>query len=208
MAAEEGQTGRRLLACNVGCLGPKIDPTAVASSSTFISLTFSAPYAAYSSVSSGYAMSFGICSALNGGNFTATAAPYYGNGACNYRNVTVSYVTGDTMGKLSFVYNVTFYQLPANAALLANQTAALAAALPSSNTSAVGSVAYGMFATMGGALSTLTGVTLGYGLFAPPPSQPPPQPPPPPTPPMSRPPNASGVGRPPSVMSPLGSVTW
>ena len=174
MAAEEGLTGRRLLACNVGCLNTKIDPTAIASSSTFIYTTFNAPYANYASISHGYAMAFGICYNQNGGSITATSP-------CNYRNVTVLFTTGDTAGKLNFVYNVTFYQLPANAAQLANQTAALLAALPSTNVAAVGSVAYGMYATQGGALSTLTGVTLGYGPFAPPPS--PSLSPPPPTPP-------------------------
>ena len=173
-AAEDGFTGRRLLACSTACLGPKIDGTALASNVTYISTAFSAPYAGYSGASNGYSMAFGICYQQNGGNFTATSP-------CNYRNVTVLYVTGDTAGKQSFVYAVTFWQLPANAAQLAIQTASLVAALPSTDTTAVGSVAYGMYATSGGALSTLSGVTLGTGGYAAPPmTSPPPHPPLPP----------------------------
>ena len=186
-AAEEGGTGRRLLACSTGCLAHRIDASAIASNATYIHAQFNsfiAPYEAYAGVSNGYAMAFGICYQQNGGSFTASSP-------CNYRNVTVAYVNGDTGGKQDFTYAVTFWQLPANAAQLANQTATLLAALPSTNTSAVGSIAYGMWAMAGGSLSTLTGVTAGTGSYAVPPmpSPPPPVPPVPPSPPPAPPPS-------------------
>ena len=97
----------------------------------------------------------------------------------NYRNVSVSYVTGNTVTKSDFVYNVTFWDFTGSVNLTAFP-AALAAALPSTNVSAVGTIAYGMYFTQGGGLSLLSQVLLGWGSFAPPPAPPGGYPSPPP----------------------------
>jgi len=132
---------RRLLACGTACLAPKLDPTAVASAGTLIELAFSAPYLSYASPAGSYPIAYGICYVLG----------------CNYRNVTVVLSTADAVNKKDFVYNVTFFDYAGSSNITAFP-AALSAALPSTNTSAVGTVAYGMSFTQGGALSTLTGV--------------------------------------------------
>ena len=102
-------------------------------------MTFSSAYLSYASASSGYAIAYGVCYVLG----------------CNYRNVTVGYLTGDTVNKVDFVYNVTFYNLPGSSNITAFP-AALIAALPSTTPTTVGTLAYGMAATVNGALNTLS----------------------------------------------------
>lgn len=173
--------GRRSLqSCGTGCLSAKIDPAAVPSYPVLIETKFSAPFSNFAGASSSPSMAFGICYALG----------------CNYRNVTVTYVTGDTSSKQDLVYSVVFYTMPGSLNLTAFP-AALSASLPSTS-STVGSVAYGMSITQGGALSTLVCVypASSYTLSALPPTPPnpppipllpPPAPPLPPTPPIALP---------------------
>jgi len=156
--------GRSLLAAcgGSGCLAPynRFSASAVFSAPTFISVNFSSPYISFASQQP--AIAYGICSVIG----------------CSYRNVTVSYVTGDAT-KLKLVYNVTFIS-QAGVDPSAFPTA-LATALPSSSPATPGTIAYGV--AVGGALSTLVSISLGYGPFAPPaPPSPPalPSPPPPP----------------------------
>jgi len=162
---------RSFLACGNGCLNPKLDPSAVASAPSLFEVKFSTPYQNYAGGSNGPQMSYGICLALG----------------CNYRNVTVAYITGDTVGKQDFAFSVVFYTLPGVDTNVL--PAAFAAALPSTNATASGTIAYGLALLTGGAL-TATGVYAGIGNFtlpppSPPPSSPspsPPLPPPPPSP--------------------------
>jgi hypothetical protein len=106
-----------------------------------IETKFSAPYASYSAAPGSYQMAYGICYVLG----------------CNYRNATVTFVTGDRAGKQDFVYSVVFYTMPGSSNLTAFP-AALSAALPSTSPTTPGTIAYGMGSTQNGALSTLVGV--------------------------------------------------
>ena len=124
-------------------------------------------------------MAFGICYVLG----------------CNYRNVTVTYLNGDATSKQDFAYTVVFYVQPGSANITA-YPAALIALLPSASPTTVGTIAYGMYFTQGGALSTLTGVypatsyTFPAALPPMPPLPPPITPPPPPALPPPPPPAA------------------
>jgi len=130
-------------------LNAKLDPAAVPSAPTIFTAQFFGPYLNALGANNGPQMSFGICYALG----------------CNYRNATV-YNMGVSADKQVAVFNITFYTLPgANASVL---PALLAAALPSLNVSAVGTIAYGMAFSQGGALSLLSGVVRGYGSLSPP----------------------------------------
>jgi len=151
---------RRLLACNSGCLAPKLDPAAVASATTALELKFASPFTSCGADSSGYAIAYGVCVALG----------------CNYRNVTARYVTGN-LDSTDVVYAVTFFALPGSANLTL-YPAALAYALPSTSPTTAGTLAYGI--ATGGAIGGLAGVFLGYGGLIAPPS-PPPAPPLPPS---------------------------
>jgi hypothetical protein len=151
---EVGAARRRVLACDTGCVSPRIHATAAASPTTYLELAFDHPFQAYASVSSQYQVSFGICYAQNDGDFSATTP-------CNYRNVTVTLVDGDAVGRQRFVYSVNFWQLPSALDQLSAQVAALQNALPSNDTEAVGSLLYGLRHTRGGALVTLTSVSTG-----------------------------------------------
>jgi len=111
-------------------------------------------------------MAFGICYVLG----------------CNYRNVTITFLTGDSVGLQDFVYSVVFYTLPGvdTTAL----PAALDNALPSPFATMAGTVAYGIANLQGGALSSLSGVYPGtWYVFSTgaeiPPLPPLPSPPPP-----------------------------
>ena len=128
-----------LHACGSGCLGPKLDPKAVASEPELIEVSFSAPYFDYATPSGSYPMAFGICHSLG----------------CNYRNVTVTFVEGDTVSKQRLVYAVRFFSLPPDQPQWAVD---LAKALPSSDKSDQASVVYGMYFTQGGALPTVVSV--------------------------------------------------
>ena len=105
-----------------------------------------------------YSYAFGICYNQNGGVFTSTFP-------CNYRNISLNFVEGTAAAA---VYNVTFYQLAANAGYLGMQVNALLAALPSTP-GTVGGIAYGMSAVQGGNIAGITSVTAGLGPFTPPP---------------------------------------
>jgi hypothetical protein len=166
--------------CGTACLSPKIASNAVASSPVLIETTFSGPFAAFAGVATGYAISYGICYVVG----------------CNYRNVTTNFTTANA-GQNDVVYTVTFFNLPGSSNITAFP-AALSAALPSLSPATVGTIAYGISFTQGGALSTLTGVyPVPYLNSALPPASPPPaaaSPPPavvaasPPPPPMPSPP--------------------
>jgi len=156
-----------LQACEGGCLGPKLDPAAVASAPVYIETTFSAPFLNFAAVASTYQLAFGICYAIG----------------CNYRNVTLALATADFVLKEDAVYLVLFYALPGSESLTAFP-AALYAALPSTSPTTVGTVAYGMSSTQGGAIPTLTGVfpVPSRNAPLPPAAYPPPARPPLPTP--------------------------
>jgi len=139
-ADEQPQTARRLLACGNGCLAPKRDALAVPSYPTLIYTTFGAAYSNFAAPASGYPMAYGICYVLG----------------CNYRNVTVTFVTGDLVAKQDFVYSVVFYALPGSSNLTAFPNA-LAAALPSTEPVS-GSLVYGLTSTTLGAMPWLTAV--------------------------------------------------
>jgi hypothetical protein len=139
------RSGRELRACGNGCLAPKFAFGAVPSSQVLIDTTFSSPFPNYAGVSSGYAIAYGICYVIG----------------CNYRNVTVSFVSGNVVAQNQFVYSVIFYAL-AGSSNLTVFPASLLAALPSKNASAAGSIAYGISFTQGGALSMLNGVDFVY----------------------------------------------
>jgi len=103
-----------------------------------IETRFASPFNSYALVSSGYAIAYGVCSALG----------------CNSRNVTVTLVTGDTAAKLDFaVYRVVMFWLHGAA-----PPPDLNLALPSADVAAVGSVAYGIFNVALGAVAGLTGI--------------------------------------------------
>jgi len=173
-----GEAGalRRLQACGTGCMHPRLDPSAVPSYPVLLEITFSRPFDNYAVQSLRPPMAFGICYVLG----------------CNYRNVTVTYVAGDIVRRADFVYSVVFYTMPGSSNVTAFP-AALLAALPSTSTSTVGTIAYGMSFVQGGAISTITGVYVAgagpsastYVPPAPPPRLPPmtmpPTPPSPPT---------------------------
>ena len=158
-------TGRRLQACGNGCILPKLDSTAVPSYPVMIETKFSSQFTGYATLSTGYQMAYGICYALG----------------CNYRNVTVTYLTGDETGMQDFVYRIVFYTLPGISTTAL--PAALSAALPSTSTTVSGTMAYGMVLATGGALPSLSGVYpassyTGSALPpAPPMASPPPGPP-------------------------------
>jgi len=178
------------MACGSGCLAAKIDAAAVPSSPVLMEARFSAPYPNYASPSNSGPMAYGICVIVG----------------CNYRNVTVTMLTGDVSSKSDAVYSVVFYvMLPAGLASLTAFPSALSAALPSTSPSTPGTVAYAMSSAAGGALSTLAGLypvpslnsALPPAQWLPPPppagSAPPPIPrpplPPPPSPPLPGPPS-------------------
>ena len=98
-------------------------------------------------------MAYGVCYAIG----------------CNYQNVTVTYLAGNTSSYTEAVYAFVFYADPAAAPV--DYASALTAALPSLNSSAPGTVAYGMAFTQGGSIGTniLAGVRASYGSYAPPP---------------------------------------
>jgi len=183
-ASPLAQAGRRRLqTCGSGCQQPFLAGNAVASYPVRIALSYSSNFSAYAVATTGYQITYGVCVAIG----------------CNYRNVTSTYLTGNSQSspyKTTFLYNIVFYN-PPGSSNITGQPAALIAALPSTNVSAVGSIAWGLVSSQGGGMSTLTAVYPGshYGTAAPPlPPLPPPQPPQPPP-------------RPPSPPSPLMQYT-
>ena len=171
--------GRHLSACGSSCLNPKIDPAAISSVTTFIEVSFLNAGGYYSNYAAPQqpAIAFGICAVIG----------------CNYRNVTVSYVTSARL-KYDAIYAVTFYALPLangtspvlppqlNASNTTSFPALLIANLPS-NSSITGTIAY--FAAdpvVGGALTAISYMLVANGTYlngnpytiTPPPPAPPP----------------------------------
>jgi hypothetical protein len=142
----EHSATRRLLACGDGCLGPRSDAAKAQSLSMAVLVTFSQVHESYATAAAANSVAYAVCYSLG----------------CDYRNVTVAFVTGDTMEKTNIVYGVTFYG--ENAGSFVD---ALSARLPSTNVSEEGSVAQGLALPQTGALPLVTGVYAGYGAYAP-----------------------------------------
>jgi len=152
---------RTLLACGQrGCLRPKIDPAAVGASFV-LDATFTSPYNNYAATTQGFQMAYGVCYAIG----------------CNYRNMTVAFLGGDTVSKQDFAYNFTLYVAPANASQLQPFITALEAGLPCTYTSLMQppspvTACYGMAFVQGGSISQLSNLSFGFGRWSPPPAQP------------------------------------
>ena len=158
---------RRLLntACGGGgCQPPLIVPGAIASQPLAMEAAFDAPLAGAANTSTSYGVAFALCAVLR----------------CDYRTVTVAFRSRDATG-LVVTFTVTFWTLPWGADRAA-LPAALAAALPSTDVLAAGSLA----AALAEALPGLLWAALPGGQALPPlpprpqgaPPAPPPAPPP------------------------------
>jgi len=74
-----------------------IDPAAISSAPTFVEVSFKAAGGYYSNyLAQQPRIAYGICAVIG----------------CNYRNVTVTYVTSELFLKNDVIYAVTFYYLP------------------------------------------------------------------------------------------------
>lgn len=190
--------GRRLQGCLTGCLSPKIDPNDFASAPVCVKVFFSAPYANYAGLSTGYSIAFGMCAVVGCNCAPRRARSLHSSHTPNAdRNVTVNFTAAgsNTVTKEDINYQVIFY---ANAsATVAAQRAAFLSLLPSTNSTLSTTVMYGVCSTQGGALNTALNMSVTPVGCTSPPSPPPVASPP--APPAPRPPSPS----PPAPLPPL-----
>jgi len=155
--------GRRLQACGTACLAPKYVAGSF-NASMVMEVTFSSAYAAYAD-SNGAPMAYGICSLVG----------------CNYRNVAVTYLTGNVVTKQDFLFSVTFWSNSSalSASYISSLTAAVPATLPGNVTACMTASSGAIFGIpscllfymnsgLYGGLAVVSGIYAGYGSFAPP----------------------------------------
>jgi hypothetical protein len=136
--------GRELEACTSGCLSPRYINYSSYSGPTYIRVTYTSFNTGYSSTNL-IPIAFSVCIIIG----------------CNYRATPCTFVAGDTVGKIDFVYSLVFYSVfyynqlnLSNLTYDANWTdypRRTQAALPSLSQSTPGTISWAMVQAVDGA---------------------------------------------------------